>query len=308
MIITVTLNPAVDRTIEIDNFKIDGVNRIVSERIDAGGKGINVSKTIANLNGNSKAIGILGGKSGIFIKDYLDKLRIENEFIFIDGETRTNLKIVDKVRRTNTDINEPGPTVTDEDIDKVENLLFRNLDKNSIAVLSGSVPKNVDSNVYCKWIQKARIQGIKTILDADGDLLKHGITQGPYICKPNIKELESLMGKKIESIEEAKVYGEKLVNDYGIEMLVVSLGEKGALYINQNHSYYAKPLDIEVKSTVGAGDSMVAALAVCLDKGYNLEKSIKLSMASGIASVMFSGSQAAPLKTILDIEKKINFR
>lgn len=303
MIITVTLNPAIDRTVQIENFEIGTVNRIVSEQIDASGKGINVSKTIRNLRGKSKAIGILGGKSGIFIKDYLDRLNIENEFVFIEGETRTNLKIIDTVRKTNTEINEPGPYVTGEDLEKVENLIFKNLAQNSIAVFSGSVPKNVDSKIYSKWIKKARCKGMKTILDADGDSLKYGIAQGPYICKPNIKEFESLMGKKIESINEAKLFGEKLINDYEIEMLVVSLGERGALYINKSHSCYVNALEVELKSTVGAGDAMVAALAFSLDMGYNLEKSIKLSMASGIASVMASGS---PVENIMDIEKKIN--
>jgi 1-phosphofructokinase len=307
MIITVTLNPAVDRTVEIDNFEIGAVNRIVSEQVDAGGKGINVSKTIKNLNGKSKALGIIGGKTGLFIKDYLDKKGIENEFIQVQSETRTNLKIVDKIRKTNTDINEPGPMITIEDIEKVEDLLLKNLSNKSIVVFSGSVPVNINSRIYGRWIKKSKAKGAKTILDADGDLLKYGIAEGPYLCKPNIKELEMLAGKKIENPAEAILLGEKIIKDNGIEIMVISMGEKGAIFINKNCSYYVNTIEVEVKSTVGAGDAMVAALAYCLDIGYDMEETIRLSMASGIAAVMSTGSQAASYETIMELKRKIVF-
>lgn len=307
MILTVTLNPAVDRTVEIDDFEIGAVNRIVSERIDAGGKGINVSKTIKNLNGTSKALGLIGGRSGLFIKDCLDKMGIENEFVLIQGETRTNLKIVDKVRKTNTDINEPGPVITSEDIDKIEDLIFRNLDRNSTVVFSGSVPANTDKRIYGRWIKRSKAAGARTILDADGDLLRYGIAEGPYLCKPNIKELEMLAGKKIENPAEAILLGEKIIKDNGIEIMVISMGEKGAIFINKNCSYYVNTIEVEVKSTVGAGDAMVAALAYCLDIGYDMEKTIRLSMASGIAAVMSTGSQAASYETIMELKRKIVF-
>lgn len=308
MIITVTLNPAVDRTVEIDNFEIGAVNRIASERVDAGGKGINVSKTIKSLNGNSKSLGLIGGKTGLFIKDYLDKMGIVNEFIQIQGETRTNLKIVDKVSKTNTDINESGPQISCEDIDKLDNLLFKSLEKESTVVFSGSVPAKVDTRIYGRWIKKLKSEGIKTILDADGDLLKYGIAEGPYLCKPNIKEFEMLTGKKIESLDEIKSMGEKIAKENGIEIMVISMGDKGAIFINKAGSYYADTLEVEIKSTVGAGDAMVAALAYCLDMGHNMEEMIRLSMASGIAAVMSSGSQAAAFETIMELKRRIKFK
>ncbi|HHW21707.1 MAG TPA: 1-phosphofructokinase [Clostridiaceae bacterium] len=307
MILTVTLNPAVDRTVEIDDFEIGAVNRIVSERIDAGGKGINVSKTIKNLNGASKALGLIGGRSGLFIKDCLDKMGIENEFVLIQGETRTNLKIVDKVRRTNTDINEPGPVITSEDIVKIEDLIFRNLDRNSTVVFSGSVPANTDKRIYGRWIKRSKAAGARTILDADGDLLRYGIAEGPYLCKPNVRELEMLTGRSIEDPDEARSLGEKIARENGIEIMVISMGDKGALFIDKGGTYYAKAPEVEVKSTVGAGDAMVAALAYCLDRGCDMEETIRLSMASAAAAVMCSGSQAASYETIMELEKRILF-
>ena len=116
MITTITINPAVDKTIEINNFSVGNVNRVASVRLDAGGKGINVSKVIKNLGGESRAMGILSGTSGKFIKDYLDEINILNDFVFTKGETRTNIKVVDMLNHTNTDINEAGPEASLKDL------------------------------------------------------------------------------------------------------------------------------------------------------------------------------------------------
>lgn len=307
MIITVTLNPAVDKTIEIDNFCVGTVNRISSARLDAGGKGINVSKVIQSLGGRSRAVGILAGNNGRFIKEYLDSMEIENDFVFIDGETRVNTKVVDRVKHTNTDINESGPQVSDENLDKLSNKLYKDLGKSSLIVFSGSVPQNVDKRIYKTWIEQAKDKGIKTILDADGELFKQGIKAGPYLVKPNIDELEALFAQKINSVDETLKLSRGLL-DYGIEIVVVSLGADGALFVRKNSAILAKGIKVEVKSTVGAGDSMVSALALAIDKGYDFEKAVRLSVACGTASVMTSGTQAADLDTITTFENIVEFQ
>lgn len=304
MIITVTLNPAADKTLNINNFSIGNVNRASAIRLDAGGKGINVSKVIKELGGESKAVGILAGNTGRFIKNYLDSKTIENEFIFINGETRTNIKIVDEVNHTNTDVNEYGPEVSDNDLNVLLSNILSKADKDLILVLSGSIPRNTDKKIYKLWVDKVKEKGAKVILDADGDLLKYGIESGPYIIKPNIHELEELFNKKINGINEAVNYSKKFF-EYGIELVVVSLGEKGALFIKKDKAIWAKGIKAEVKSTVGAGDSMVAALAYAEDKKFNLEKAVMLSVACGTASVMTSGTQAADLNTINELKKQV---
>ncbi len=307
MILTVTLNPAMDKTVEIENFQIGAVNRISSMRLDAGGKGINVSKTIKSLGGDTKAIGLLGGRTGSFIKNDLDRLGITNEFYFVQGETRTNLKIVDSHKKTTTDINEPGPKITLEDMEKVEEILINNIDRNTIAVFSGSIPAQGENGIYGKWIKAVKRAGGRAILDAEGELLRQGIMEGPCLVKPNLHELEGLLNKKIESIQQAESQGRSLIEQYGIEMMVVSLGEKGAIFINRHQSVLVHALKVDVKSTVGAGDSMVAALAYCMDKGYDFEKAAKLSVASGVASVMTQGTQASSLEKIQELERQIKF-
>lgn len=307
MVITVTLNPAVDKTVEIGNFEIGAVNRVSSVRLDAGGKGINVSKVIRSLGGKSKASGILGGAAGGFIKEYLDRLGIENDFLFIKGETRTNLKIVDGSRKISTDINEPGPPVTREDVENLKRIVFEDLGEGSVVVFSGSVPGNVDKDIYERWIEAAGKAGAKTILDADGELLKRGVKAGPFLIKPNIHELERLFETRIKDAREAEGLARKLMESHGIEMAAVSLGEKGAVFLNKEKSLLAHGIKVEVKSTVGAGDAMVAALAYALAKGWSFEEAARLAVASATANVMTSGTQPAAYATMMQLEKRVTF-
>lgn len=305
MITTVTLNPAVDKTVEIDNFKAGSVNRIQSVRLDAGGKGINVSKVVAGFGGSSRAIGILAGKAGNFIKDYLDSEGIENDFIFIKGETRINIKIVDSVNHLNTDINEPGASVTSEDMINVRNTILKNIDNNSIVVFSGSIPTGIDKSIYRELIDAAKQKGAKTILDADGDLLKYGIEAGPYIIKPNIHELERLFNMKLDNIEELIKLTKTLKEKHFIEIAAVSLGEKGAIFINKGSVILAEGIPVEVKSTVGAGDAMVAALAYALDNELSFEEAAILAVAAGTANVMTTGTQPADQALINELKNKV---
>lgn len=306
MIRTITLNPAVDKTVEIDNFKVGNVNRVSTQRVDAGGKGINVSKVIKSLGGESKALGVLAGRNGQFIKSYLDSIEIDNKFIFVNGETRTNIKVIDKINGTNTDINEPGTFVSEEDLQKVELSIFENLSKDSIVIFSGSVPQGIPKSIYGKWINKAKGLGIKTVLDADGELLKEGIEAGPYMVKPNIHELEKLFDKSLENTEAVIEEAKSLLN-YGINEVVVSLGGDGALFINKEDTILAHGLSVQVKSTVGAGDSMVAALAYSMEKSLKLEETVILSVATSAANVMTSGTQPADINEISRLMKDVKF-
>lgn len=307
MIITITLNPAVDKTVEIPDFEAGTVNRVSSVRLDAGGKGINVSKVIMSLGGKSCASGVLGGTTGNFIKESLNRMGIENKFLTIQGETRTNLKVVDSKRKTNTDINEPGPNLSPNDIEKLEEIIFSRIQRDTAVVFSGSVPANVDKGIYSKWIKAAKLAGAKTILDADGELLKLGMEAGPFMVKPNIHELERFFGQEIVGIEEAERRARSLINTYGIEFVAVSLGSRGAIFLNRQKSLFIPGLDVEVKSTVGAGDSMVAALTYSIDMGFDFEKAARLAVASATANVMTSGTQPADIEVIRNLEKKVVF-
>lgn len=305
MIYTITLNPALDKTIEIPSLTIDSVNRITAMRTDPGGKGINVSKVIQKLGGESTAFGILGGNTGHAIRTALEDMKIRTVFRFAPGETRTNLKIIDPVSHTNTDLNEPGITVPEEILDELLKELLQKTGPDDIVVLSGSLPKGSPKDTYGKWVSACGKAGSKVILDADGELLLNGLSASPYMIKPNHHELSELLGEKLGSPDELKKAARSLMEQYDIKKIVISMGGAGALYVTKDTAIYAEGLKVPVKSTVGAGDSVVAALAVCEESGRSLEETVRLSTACGAANVMCSGTQAAEYEVIEQLMPKV---
>lgn len=308
MIYTVTLNPALDKTVEIPSLTVDAVNRITSMRTDPGGKGINVSKVIQKLGGASVAAGILGGDTGRAILSALTEMGLTTLFHFVEGETRTNMKIIDPDNHTNTDINEPGVTVSEEILEKLLEELLAKVTKEDIVVISGSMPKGSPKDTYYTWTKAFREKGAKVILDADGDLLKAGLKASPYLIKPNNHELGALTGRALETSEEIAETAAELMKEYGIGKVVVSMGGDGAVYVTKDKTIYAEGLKVPVGSTVGAGDSVVAALAVSEEEGKTLEETVRLSTAVGAANVMCSGTQAAEYEVVETLLPKVVFR
>lgn len=304
MIFTVTLNPAVDKTLSIPNFSIGQVNRVESLRVDAGGKGINVSKTIKELKGESTALGFIGGKNGEFIKEYLDSIKIKNDFIWINDEIRTNIKIVDTINNTFTDINEAGPIVSEKDLEKIKKKIFDSVDENSVLVLSGSIPNGLESSTYKNIIEYVSSKNVKTILDAEGELFIEGIKASPYLVKPNKYELEKAFNIKIEN-DLVLIDACQKVIAMGVKYVVVSLGENGSILVCKDKVLKAKGLKVDVKSTVGAGDSMVAALALSIERNYDMECALRLAAAVSTASVMREGSQIAEYEVVNELINKV---
>ena len=304
----VVLYPALDKTVEIPSLTIDAVNRITTMRTDPGGKGINVSKVISKLGGKSIASGILGGDTGRAILSALKEMELETCFHFVNGETRTNMKVIDPVSRTNTDINEPGVTVSEEILSGLLKELLEIVREDDIVVISGSMPKGSPKETYFTWTKAFNAKGAKVLLDADGELLKAGLKASPYLIKPNNHELSAFVGRTLETPEELAVTAREIMKEYGIAKVVVSMGGDGALYVTKDESIYAEGLKVPVGSTVGAGDSVVAALAVAEESGMSLEETVRLSTATGAANVMGSGTQAAEFEVIKDLIPKVVFR
>ena len=307
MIYTVTLNPALDKTVEIPSLTIDSVNRITAMRTDPGGKGINVSKVIHKLGSRSIAVGILGGDTGRIILSALEDAKLETRFRFVEGETRTNLKVIDPVNHTNTDINEPGIAVSEEILNDLLCDLLKELVAGDIVVLSGSLPKGAPRDTYGTWVKACKGVGAKVILDADGDLLSAGIEASPYLIKPNEHELSGLLGRTLDTKEELAEAARDLMEKYGIAKVVVSMGGAGALYVTETETVYAEGMKVPVGSTVGAGDSVVASLAVAEESGMGLEEAVRLSTATGAANVMCNGTQPAEYESIEELIPKVVF-
>lgn len=301
MIITVTLNPAMDKTVTIDNFSLGIVNRVKNERYDIGGKGINVSKVLKNFGVDSICTGFLGGIwEGVFKKELASR-GIADEFIRIDEDTRTNMKIVDTVNGIFTDINAPGPLIKEEELNRFLKHFRGVCNSGDIVVLSGGVAPGIPKDIYSRLIKLSKERGAIVILDAEGELLKYGISEKPDIIKPNSFELSNLLNIEENNPEEI-IKGAIKLKKGGIGRILVSLGEKGALYICNDFVYHAEGIKANVKSTVGAGDSMVAALVYSLINNYSDEKTLEFANACGAASVSLEGTEAC---TLLDVDKML---
>lgn len=304
MIYTVTLNPAIDKTVQIPSFTAGAVNRISSLREDAGGKGINVSKCLKALGTVSTAAMILAGEAGRHLAELVKAEGLSALSVDAAGQTRTNLKIVDEVRGENTDINEPGPKVTEETLLSLRMKLGERVCPGDIVILAGSLPKGVPADTYGGWTTYFQKKGVRVFLDADGICMAEGIKGKPWLVKPNETELARVLGRPVETEEQILAGGQELLG-MGISTVVVSMGGNGAFFLWEDAIYRAYSLRVPVCSTVGAGDSVVAAMAFGLEQGFSKEEQIRLAMAMGAASVMQSGTQAPDWETVQKLSRQV---
>lgn len=303
MITTVTLNPAVDKTLEIHGFKQGSVNRVQNSRVEAGGKGINVSKALKSFGEDTLATGFLGGESGNWINNYLKDQGIQTDFVCINNETRTNIKIVDTETSSVTDINDRGKIIEEKYSVELYSKIRHWAPKSKVMVFAGSIPEGLPDSTYSNLIKIAGSAGCKAILDAEGDKLLEGINAMPYMIKPNIHELESSLNIKIRDEKDIIYYCRDFIGK-GVRYVVVSMGEEGAILISKNKVLKAEIIPVRVKSTVGAGDSMVAAFAYGIMKEYAAEETFKLAVAAAALSVS-KGNANHQIREIEDYKGKV---
>lgn len=304
MILTVTLNPSVDRSYRVDNFQIDKIFRAQEENSVAGGKGLNVTKVIRTLGEDVKATGFLGGKAGEFIESELKKIGVDCNFIKIDGETRTCIAILDPIFNTQTEILERGPKISQEYIEKfLENFyeLSRICD---IITASGSAPSGVPEDIYVELINIARKNEVKFILDTSGEYLANGIKAKPFMIKPNKEELEKLLNKEIKDIQDIKKAILDL-NQTGIEVVSVSLGSEGSVISCADGVFRLRPPKIKALSPVGSGDSYVAGMTVGIKRGLSLIDSAILATACGTVNAMYYKTGYVTIEEVDYIKNKV---
>lgn len=304
MIYTVTLNPAIDMTIYIDTLKKGQVNRSYCCLIDAGGKGINVSKVIKALGGQSIALGFLGNDNKDWFLKYLKDMQLDFDFILVDGLTRTNIKIVETAQKVYTDLNQNGFEVKKKDI----SLLFEKIDRTAktddIFVLSGSLPPGADEDVYVELIRMLKQKGAKIIFDADGKALERGVLEKPDVIKPNIHEFKCLFDVDENDLNSIVSSARKLIES-GIKKVLISMGSKGAVFVTENMWLFAKAAEAKVKSTTGAGDSMVAAISYGLSQNMDDVSIFKLALACAAAKVSKEGVKPPEKNEIEEFLEKI---
>lgn len=304
MIVTVTMNPAIDKTVEIERLRHGGLNRIQKVEYDAGGKGINVSKTIRELGGKSVAMGFLAGNSGKTIANVLGEKGIENDFVWVEGETRTNTKVYEK-DGTLTELNEPGPAVTEAAVEKLLEKLEEYAGKDTLFVLSGSIPDGVPKDIYARITRRVHEKGSRVLVDADGELFRIALEARPDMIKPNRVELEELFGLAADACDEELWKAARSLQNQGIETIAVSMGKEGAMFFIGEYQAKCPALSVKIHSTVGAGDAMVAALAYAWEQKTEKEKMVRMCMAVSTGAVMTVGTKPPSAELVETLKKQV---
>nr|WP_246565640.1 1-phosphofructokinase [Tissierella carlieri] len=303
VILTITLNPSIDRRYNIDKIEKGKIFRTDNYQYTIGGKGLNVTKVIKTLDEPVIATGFLGGSSGDYIDKGLNNMDISHRFIKIDEETRSCLAVICS-DGNQMEILERGPSISEDEIAEFLNLYEKLLEKADIICASGSIPYGVPLEIYGDMINLAKKKDKKFILDTSGEALRFGIDAGPYLVKPNKKELEDLTGIKIDSNEQLIRAAKDLSNE-DIEIVVVSLGEEGAMAVHKDDVYKVIIPSIRALNPIGSGDSMIAGFAVAINRNYDFETMLKVGAACGTANAMESETGKVNKNNVDRIMEKI---
>lgn len=284
MIYTLTLNPAIDYYMSMENFQLGSLNSLEEGYTLPGGKGINVSKVLKNFSVESKALGFVGGFTGDYIKKHLKEYEIESDFIELQENTRINIKL--KTKDSETEIAGKSPTISKENIEELLKK-FEKIEKDDVVILSGSVPNSVSKSIYADII-KLLPKDCKVILDTRGLPFVEGLKEGVFLTKPNNHELEEFFNRKLNNVEEIIQAGKDL-QALGSKNVLISLGKDGSILITEKELYVGNAPQGKLISSVGAGDSMVAGVVYGIAKGMTLVDSYKYGIASGSSTAFSEG-------------------
>lgn len=304
-IATITLNPAVDQTASIPHFKVGEVNRVEWEQADPGGKGVNVASFLTDFGFSVSVSGFLGKENVELFHNFFTQKGIQNRFVTIPGKTRVNVKIIDPAQKQVTDINFPGQSPTESDIARLHQAIATLTQDCDWFVLSGSIPAGLSTDIYGKLVSELKAQNKTVVLDASGESLRQAISFAPYAIKPNIDELQELVGHKLEG-EGAIAQSAQSLLDKGIHSVVVSMGAKGAIFAEKEAIVVARPPQIEVVSTVGAGDAMVSGFITGKLRGLTLADCARLATAFSIGALSQVGPRLPPPETVESYISKVD--
>ena len=307
MIATVTLNPAVDKTYTCTGILPGQVNRMDSAKNLAGGKGINVAKVLRQYGYPVRTLGFLGGYSGKLIEDYTVSIGAESLFTKVAGETRCSVNILSQDGYV-TELLEPGPQISREELSRFMRDFEKGISDCRLVALSGSVPESVPGGIYSDLIRWAKVKGKKVLLDTSGVFLKEGVTQAPFMVKPNLKELEFLTDRRLRELDEV-MEAALLVHGWGIPHVLVSMGEKGIVYVREGEILRVRTPRVRALNTVGCGDSVVAAFAMGYLQEMDAEALLRYcaGLSAANASTLENGVIPAELAKRLAEEAQVEY-
>lgn len=300
MIFTLTPNPSIDHSLTIPQIRFNSVLRSQKMRMDLGGKGFNVSRSLLQFGVDSTAIAWVGGGTGKMLADGLQSLGIQTDFVWIEEDTRINTRIDEEQGDWHIKVNEPGPPVTEYEIEQ----LFQKVDgyakKGDVWVLSGSLPPTVPDEFYADMIGLFKSRGARVYLDASGPALRYGCQAAPYMVKPNADEAGSIVGFTIDDHEDAKRAALPFLR-MGIECLALTMGTTGLLFSTQREMIYAKPPKIDIRNESGAGDSLLAGLIYAQMREWDPVEVARWAVATGAAASESDGVSEFDVSRIQEV-------
>lgn len=286
MILTVCLSPCTDVTIEVDSLNIGKINIVNSKSITFTGKALNVAIGVARLGGESYATGFMYNENGVMFEQALDREGVPFSFVWNKGRVRENYKFIDK-RSMLTEVNDVGEPVGLEKLGELLGMVSNLSTRSNATVICGSLPRGVDTSYYEQLFNAVDRRSLK-IVDSEGEKMFAALRTGIDLVKPNIEELQDSLGREFSSKEDMLKGCYELI-DRGAKIVLLSLGQDGAIITNGTRNYYCRSINVAVNSTVGAGDGMLAAAAMVLEKGGDLPEILRAGVAAGTATVTTFG-------------------
>lgn len=305
MITTITMNPALDKTIKTDGLMYGEVNRVGNFREDMGGKGLNVGRILNGFGIPTMNLAFIGEDNRHKIIEYIKQDAMAFDYVSVPGHTRTNIKIVEMAKNMTTDINEEGIQIGREDYAKLMAKLEGFSRNSEFIVMSGSLAPGIPDTAYGN-ITRLYKKRCKIAIDASGDVLKSALSGQPYIIKPNIHELEGVVEREIEDEKEAIAAAREIIETYGVTYVLVSMGEQGAILVTADEAYLAGVLPVEVVSTVGAGDSMLAGFIFALTRKKTLEECLAFGTACSALTISVDGYPSLDIDEVFDKSRQVH--
>lgn len=303
-VVTVTLNPAVDKTLLVPHFRPERVVRVKETFVYPSGKGVNVARVLMRLGVPSLCLGFVGGSAGAFLRDALEREGIPNDFTFIATETRVNLTLRDPETGLEVHLVEPGAAITEDDWRKFLETYEQHLSEACWVALCGSLPPNAPLDAYAQLIRCAQKHRTLCALDTSGKALRFGIQAIPHLVKPNRQELAEAVGKEL-STDDAITDAIQQLHQQGIPFVVVSLGKDGAIGSNGTECWKAVPPAVEVVNTIGSGDALLGGLLFALISALPFSEAMRFAVATGTANTLVDGPGYVDVATVQAIAQRV---
>jgi len=300
-ILTLTMNPTIDLSMQVDRVIANHKLRCESPRYDPGGGGINVSRVIKELDGESHALYPCGGSTGDMLSQLLDRDDIHQHPVRIKEWTRENFTANEKKSQQQYRFNMPGPVLSEKEWNKCLEDIASFQPSPEYIIASGSLPPEIPDDFYHRIAEIAQNIDSRFILDSSGNPLKKALDTGVFLVKPNIREFRQLFPDRSDQEIRVEDQGEEIISEKKAEILVVSLGSGGVIYVTKDRCEHIRSPEVPIKSRIGAGDSMVAGLVLALAREKKLDESVRFGVAAGAAAVMTPGTELCRKKDVMRI-------